>query len=197
MRRWIDFWTAAWERVVLISHVKIAIGLSLVALFVAQKLGQGKDLASARVSHAARIGDNAPRPQTVQSAVSPRAGLNEYRIAADGQGQYFADVEIEGKRLHMLVDTGASSVALSYEDAAAAGVLPLPADYKFAVNTANGVARVARVRLRNVRVGPLTVHDVEAFVGERGALASSLLGMTFLSKLSHIEVAAGALVLRQ
>lgn len=97
----------------------------------------------------------------------------------------------------MLVDTGASSVALSYEDAAAIGFYPLASDFKYPVNTANGVGRVARVRLREVRLGPLVVHDVDAFVGERGALSSSLLGMTFLAKLSRIEAGSGVLVLKQ
>jgi aspartyl protease family protein len=138
-----------------------------------------------------------PAPKPAPAPAAQRSGYGEYRIAADRLGQYSADVEVNGTRLRMLVDTGASAVALSYEDAAAIGVYPAPADYKYAVSTANGAARVARATLRDVRLGSLVVHDVEALVGERGALSSSLLGMTFLSKLSKIEVASGALVLRQ
>jgi aspartyl protease family protein len=179
------------------SQLKIAVVFSVVALFAAQKLAHvnGSSLPTA----IARSGDSelALRPQAAQLPLPGSAGQTEYRIAADRLGQYFADVEIDGRRIHMLVDTGASSVALSHEDAASVGILPLPADYKYPVNTANGIAHVAHVRLRNVRLGGLLVQDVDAAVAERGALHSSLLGMTFLSKLSHIEVASGALVLRQ
>jgi len=136
----------------------------------------------------------APKPAV---ATNVAYGRNEARVAANVMGQYSTDVEINGSRVHMLVDTGASSVALSYDDAAAVGAYPAPADYKYAVSTANGTAHVARVVLHQVRLGALIVYDVEAFVAERGALSTSLLGMTFLSKLSRIEVADGALVLRQ
>ncbi len=140
----------------------------------------------------------APRPAPARIvAAPPRPAQGEVRIGADSLGQYSADVEINGSRLHMLVDTGASSVALSYEDAAAIGVYPAPADYKYAVSTANGTTRVARTTLRQVRIGSVVAYDIEALVGERGALSTSLLGMTFLSKLSRIEVASGALVLHQ
>jgi aspartyl protease family protein len=182
---------------VLDSQIKAAIAFSIVALFAALKLAHGNDPQSMAVAHTAAPAKIASQSQLAQKFAPSGAGRIEHRIAADQQGQFFADVEIDGKSLHMLVDTGASSVALSYDDAAAAGIFPLPADYKFPVSTANGIARVAHVKLRNVRLGPLLVQDVEAVVGERGALGSSLLGMTFLSRLSRIEAASGALVLCQ
>jgi aspartyl protease family protein len=140
----------------------------------------------------------APRPAPARTvAAQPRPAQGEARIGDDSLGHYFADVEINGSRLHMLVDTGASLVSLSYEDAAAIGVYPAPADYKYGASTANGTARVARATLRQVRIGSVVAYDVEASVGERGTLSTSLLGMTFLSKMSRIEVASGALVLHQ
>jgi clan AA aspartic protease (TIGR02281 family) len=185
------------ERAVLGSQIKVAIAFSAVALFAALKLAHGNDPQFVAVAHTAATAKIASQPQPTQRFASSGAGRIEHRIAADRQGQFFAYVEIDGKALPMLVDTGASSVALSYEDAAAAGIFPLPADYKYPVSTANGIARVAHVKLRNVRLGQLLVQDVDAVIGERGALGSSLLGMTFLSRLSHIEAANGALVLRQ
>lgn len=137
-------------------------------------------------------------PAAVTTHVALQTRRNEHRITADRFGQYSTDAEINGSRItNMLVDTGATTVALSYEDASAIGVFPAPSDYKIPVNTANGVARVAHVKLHDVRIGNLVVYDVDALVGERGALSSSLLGMTFLSKLSRFEVESGALVLRQ
>lgn len=179
------------------SQIKVAIAFSIVALFAALKLARGNDPQFVAVAHTAATLKTASQPQLAQKFAPASAGRIEHRLAADRQGQFYADVEIDGKPLHMLVDTGASFVALSYEDAAAAGIFPLPADYKYPVSTANGIARVAHVKLRNVRLGPLLLQDVEAVVGERGALGSSLLGMSFLSRLSRIEAASGALVLRQ
>jgi len=141
--------------------------------------------------------------QAVAAPAAPMRALlpvrtDEVRISADRVGQYLTDVEVNGARLsRMMVDTGATLVALSYEDAASAGLFPAPADYKYQVNTANGVAHVARVRLNDVRIGKIVVHDIDAVVGERGALSGSLLGMTFLSRLSKFSVESGALVLKQ
>jgi aspartyl protease family protein len=151
-----------------------------------------------------RLGAAAPQ-QTAQlrAPVAPKRAalpvrLDEIRIPADPMGQFSTDVEVNGSRISkMLVDTGATLVALSYEDAAAAGLFPAPADYKYQVSTANGVAHVARAKLVDVRIGNIVVHDVEAVVGERGALSGSLLGMAFLSKLSRFSVESGALVLKQ
>lgn len=144
---------------------------------------------------------SAPAPAAAQAAPI-RASLpvrqDEIRISADTLGQFQTDVEVNGARIpRMLIDTGATLIALSYEDAAAAGIFPAPADYKYQVTTANGVAHVAKVRLMDVRIGRIVVHGVDAVVGERGALSGSLLGMTFLSRLSKFSVESGALLLRQ
>ncbi len=180
-----------------VAPVKFALGLSASAVISAMALAhfhpQGRQQANAQPV----VATSAAIPTQTARASIPSAGLFEHRVEADRQGQYYTTVEIDGARLRMLVDTGATSVALSYEDAAAAGIFPLPADYKYPVSTANGTAHVARVRLSHVRVGSVAVRDVEAVVGERGALSSSLLGMTFLSRLSKVETARGTLVLHQ
>jgi aspartyl protease family protein len=180
-------------------HLKLAAVATIAALSMAHSLSkvpQGQaprgevqpSIASFGHAQAGAAGSSDPRA---------RSGGEELRIGADSQGQYFTNVEIGGSRFRMLVDTGATAVVLSYEDAIAAGVRLFPSDYKYAASTANGMARVARIKLRRVRAGSLVVDDVDAIVGERGALGSSLLGMTFLSKLSKIESSRGMLVLRQ
>lgn len=74
--------------------------------------------------------------------------MDEVHIAANGGGQFLTDVEINGARIRqMVVDTGATLVELSYEDAASAGFHPFPSEFKYQVQTANGVAHVARVQL--------------------------------------------------
>ncbi len=175
------------------KHVTYAVAAIFLAMLAAQSL--------------ARIGAKPDTPQlplrAAMATPAPiRAALptrrDEVRISSDAVGQFSTDAEINGARVSkMLVDTGATLVALSYEDASAAGLYPAPADYKYQVNTANGLAHVARVKLADVRIGSIVAHDVEAVVGERGALNGSLLGMTFLSKLSRFSIESGALVLKQ
>ncbi len=118
-------------------------------------------------------------------------------VLPDIYGQYHADLEIEGRRVPALIDTGASWVSLSFEAAATLGFFPAPSDFKVAVNTANGVTLAAPVTIPQVRVGPLTVRQVKAIVQQRGALSGALLGMSFLRSLSGFSIESSKLVLRQ
>ena len=141
--------------------------------------------------------DAAPAPTLAVLTPPPRSALDTYYIPANSYGQYAADVLVEGQPLRMLVDTGATWMALRNEDAAAIGVFPLPGDYKVQISTANGMARAAAVKLRQVQIGSIELFNVDALVGEAGAMKVSLLGMTFLSRLSNVEIASGALTLRR
>jgi aspartyl protease family protein len=138
----------------------------------------------------------APVPE-ITTPIHPSAS-QEQRIPTARDGHYYADASINGWPVqHMLIDTGATYVALSYEDAASLGIYPGSGDFKYETRTANGTAHVAAVTLQEVRLGALIVENVPAVVAERGALDVSLLGMSFLSRLSRVETLDGALVLRQ
>jgi aspartyl protease family protein len=95
--------------------------------------------------------------------------------------------------VHFLVDTGAGSVVLTLADAAAAGISRGSLDFSARISTANGIARAAPVRLRDVRIGQLSVNGVSAFVGEN--LHVSLLGMSFLKRIEGFEIRDGVLTL--
>jgi len=122
-------------------------------------------------------------------------GSGPMTLNGDRGGQFQADVVIEGTSLRMLVDTGAYSVALTAEDAERAGIHPFPSDYNQPVNTANGVVMAARAELREVSLGQIRVRDVASIVLPRGAGRISLLGMTFLKRLSGFQVLDNRLVL--
>ncbi len=120
------------------------------------------------------------------------------RITADAAGHFWTDADIDGAHIsRVLIDTGATFVVLSSRDAAAAGVTPEPSEFTHTISTANGMARVARMKLGYVRVGDLTIRDVDALVAQKGAMGNSLLGMSFLSKLSRFTVESGTLTLRK
>jgi aspartyl protease family protein len=140
----------------------------------------------------------APQPAVDQAALNqPVSALDEYTILADSRGHFYDTALINGQQIRVLVDTGASAVALSYEDASSLLIFPLESEFTIAVNTANGTARAAPVKLRELQLGGIKLYDVDAIVAEKGVMQGSLLGMTFLSRLSHVEMASGLLQLRK
>jgi aspartyl protease family protein len=136
-----------------------------------------------------------PAAALVRAAPAPAFGGGPMTLYGDRAGQFQADVVVEGATLRMLVDTGAFSVALTAEDAERAGIHPFPSDYKQPINTANGVVMAAEAELREVSLGQIRVRDVSTIVLPRGAGRISLLGMTFLKRLSGFQVLDNRLVL--
>lgn len=130
----------------------------------------------------------------VGEPVRTRSGSVE--LKADRYGHFIAPAAINGRSVDVMIDTGASLVALTYEDAARIGLRVAPADFTQRVSTANGQARVAPVRLQAVSIGDVEVRNVQAVVAERGRLETTLLGMTFLSRVGKVEMTAGRLVLQ-
>ena len=120
-----------------------------------------------------------------------------FSIARDRRGHFQTEVRIDGKQIGVMVDTGASVLALNETTAARIGVRPMRSDYTAPVTTANGTIKAARTRIAMVQVGSLTVRDVDAMVLPDSALSENLLGMSFLSKLKRFEFAGANLVLEQ
>ena len=128
-------------------------------------------------------------------AETPASSGRSVTIPPDRSGHFVTDARIEGQRLNFMVDTGASVIALTENDAARVGVRPSRGDYTATVTTANGKVKAARVRLASVDVGGLVVRDVDAMVLPDGALSENLLGLSYLSKLKRFEFANGQMVL--
>jgi aspartyl protease family protein len=176
----------------LVDVVKMAIrpiALAAILAFVAVKGLDTLRLSPPEPSETAASAAARPTP--------PPATGGGYMILEGNQlGHFQADVQVEGVSLKMLVDTGASAVTLTAEDADRAGIHPFPNDYTVRMNTANGISQVARVELNQVSLGPITVRDVPALVMQPGASQVSLLGMTFLQRLSSFQVSDNRLVLK-
>jgi aspartyl protease family protein len=113
-----------------------------------------------------------------------------------GQGGEFAlHAKINGASAPMVVDTGATSVVLTYETAKAAG-LPLELlEYDVDVETAGGRTKAARLTLDRLAIGKLVERSVPALVVPHGQMKTNLLGMSFLDRLESWEVSADRLVL--
>src|ERR1700683_2315636 len=116
--------------------------------------------------------------------------------ARSNGGEFGVSTEINGARVPMVLDTGASSVVLTRDDAKAAG-LPLEVlDYSVNIDTANGRTRAAPVTLDRIAVGGLVERSVDALVAQPGQLRMSLLGMSFLNRLQSWQVSGDRLVLQ-
>lgn len=122
------------------------------------------------------------------------AGMAKLELSSDGH--YRSNASINGRSIPVMVDTGASTVALSFEDARRAGIRTSDLSFEIPVNTANGIVKAAPVMIRRLTVGGITVDDVRAMVLPKGALSGSLLGMSFLSRLNSYEVRQNTLILR-
>lgn len=120
----------------------------------------------------------------------------DVEIARGRKGEFQVTTHVNGARVPMVLDTGASAVVLTYEAAKAAG-LPLEVlAYNVSVDTANGRTRAAAVTLDRIAVGRLEERAVAALIAQPGQLKVSLLGMTFLNRLESWQVRGDKLVLR-
>ncbi len=119
----------------------------------------------------------------------------EVSVPRAEDGHYYLTLAINDTPVHFMVDTGASSMVLSLQDAEALGIERDSLRFLGEAQTANGVVRTARVTLPLVTLGPFRNEDFSAFVNE-GEMDGSLLGMDYLGQFA-LEFRAGQLVLRQ
>jgi aspartyl protease family protein len=135
----------------------------------------------------------------VHAELSPGYAISNGRtveITRANTGDFDVRAQINGSPVAMVLDTGASSVVLTRNDAKAAG-LPLEVlNYTVNIDTANGRTRAAPVTLDRIAIGGLVERSVEALVAQQGQLRTSLLGMTFLNRLQSWEVSGDRLLLR-
>jgi aspartyl protease family protein len=111
-------------------------------------------------------------------------------------GSFSIGAQINGTRVAMALDTGASSVVLTQEAAKAAGLPIEVLAYTVNVDTANGRARAAPVTLDRIAIGGIIERSVPALIAPPGQLRTSLLGMSFLNRLESWEVRGDQLMMR-
>jgi aspartyl protease family protein len=117
------------------------------------------------------------------------------QIPRGQSGEFAVQARINGVPAAMVIDTGATSVVLTYETAKAVG-LPLELlEYDVDVQTAGGHTKAARLTLDRLAIGKLVERSVPALVVPHGQMKTNLLGMSFLDRLESFEVRADHLVL--
>jgi aspartyl protease family protein len=133
------------------------------------------------------------QPAPVVAAAAP--AIRDAAVAMEPDGHYWAEADVDGKRVRFLVDTGSTAVALTLDDARRLGLDLDHMNFDQSVRTASGEARAAQVELGYVAVAGARVEKVRALVLDKG-LPASLLGMTYLGRLSRFEATPGSLILR-
>jgi aspartyl protease family protein len=118
----------------------------------------------------------------VYSAISPQRERTTVTLTSDGSGHFVTTGSINGATMNFLVDTGATAVSMNLNDARRAGVNYL-AGTKGYSQTANGVVPIYKVKLGNVKLGDITLTDVDGLVHQSDELPVVLLGMSFLGRL--------------
>jgi clan AA aspartic protease (TIGR02281 family) len=127
-----------------------------------------------------------------ERAVGPASVV---QIPRGPNGEFDIHAKINGVAAPMVIDTGATSVVLTYETAKAVG-LPLELlEYDVELETAGGHTRAARLTLGRLAIGHLVERSVPALVVQRGQMKTNLLGMSFLNRLESWEVRGERLVL--
>lgn len=121
-------------------------------------------------------------------------GEDGVEFVAGEDGHFHLEALVNGERVRFMVDTGASDVVLTPRDAERLGFDPAGLAFDRPYNTANGIAFGASITLDEIEVGPIRVADVAASVNQ-APMDRSLLGMSFLRRLSGYEVRGDRLTL--
>lgn len=132
------------------------------------------------------------QPSTPRQSVITGEARVEVPRARDGH--YYLTLEMNGTPIRFVVDTGATDVVLTTQDASSIGIDPDDLAYLGQARTANGTVRTARIRIDDVRLGEFTDRNLPAWVNE-GQMETSLLGMAYLQMFDRIEIAQDRLVL--
>jgi aspartyl protease family protein len=156
---------------------------------------QGRDWAPLELAARDAVGDGERASRTRADRDDGDGGDLEQSIEAGPHGHFLVEAVVNGVPIDFLVDTGASHIVLSVQDARKLGFTANQLQFTQQFQSANGTVRGAPVELRELRIGQLRLFDLEASVNG-GPLPISLLGMSFLQRLSSYEVARGRLILR-
>lgn len=135
-----------------------------------------------------------PSPAPGQAAQATGGSL---KLKAEPNGHFIAGTRINGRTLKMMVDTGATLVALPQSDARRAGIRPEDKDFTARVNTANGIIAAAPVKIETLELGPLYLRDVDAVVIPDASLSTPLLGMSALRRFKRFDISGDTMLLVQ
>jgi aspartyl protease family protein len=173
----------------------LVVGLAIFAAMIGRTHSPapppGPDAAAQKASD-----DEAERLAELKASNSPQFSSQDGSIELERSpdGHFYADVRINGSFVHMLVDTGASAIALSRDDARSSGIATSIGMNDVVGEGADGEVHGEYVKLDRVELGPLSAEGMDAIVLNSGG--QSLLGQAFLSKFKSVQIEGDRMVLR-
>jgi len=172
---------------------------ALVATFVAQMASRSSAplVSTSPAAGGTTSSGDADRVAQLKAPDSaPQFSSQDGSIALDraSDGHFYADVLVNGSTIHMLIDTGASGIALSRDDARAAGLATSIGMNDVVGEGADGAVRGEYAKLDRVELGPLSASGLDAVILNSGQ--QSLLGQSFLSKFASVQIEGNRMVLR-
>jgi aspartyl protease family protein len=170
----------------MVKFALLAVGAAIVVALVMPRTQQAAPVAAVQ-----------PAVAGVASPVTDAAGngLADVTLARAPDGHFYADAIINGATIHVLVDTGATTVALTRADAQAAGLQFSAGEFTGTAQTAGGSVALKPVVLDRVGIGAVEARNVDAVVVD-SALNVSLLGQSWLRRVGKVEIAGDRMVLR-
>jgi len=136
----------------------------------------------------------APAPVRIDAARQAQWNAGQIVLPRAGDGHFYADVSVDGVSTQMLVDTGASVIALTADDAANMGYLWDQQDVRAVAHGAGGDVYGVPITLDRVQLGEIEAHGVRAIIVPEG-LEISLLGQSFLARVGRVEIDASGMIL--
>ncbi len=179
------------EKYLLLAGIMVASAVAVPKL-LEPKLDEANQQRTEKVA----VSQRDASPIKKQRSHNPLEGRLE-RIKMDSRGHFVVDARLNGRTSQVLVDTGATYVAINESTARRLGIRLRDSDFKYKVRTANGITMAAAATIDEIQIGRVRVTNVEASVSRDEALGVTLLGMSFLKKLSRFEISSGELVLTQ
>lgn len=128
-----------------------------------------------------------PRAESTATANVVDASMEDgryYTLKANEGGHFSGRFRINGKPVDSMIDTGATFVTLSESTARSLGYGGNELNFRYEVLTANGKVKAARINLKTIEIGTVSVRNVDAMVIRGKSLGFPLIGMSFLKKLS-------------
>ncbi len=172
------------------------------------KFVYGTIIVATLVGVMSRLGDDEPRTHSITSApvvaaatvAKPGAkpmgnGYAETTLERSPDGHFYAEMRVNGTPITFMVDTGASVIALSREDAARLGISAVESDFTAVAQTASGTVGLKPVTLDRVALGSLEANQVEAAVVQQG-LTTSLLGQSWLKRVGTVRIEGDRMMFR-
>ncbi len=166
----------------------------LVAGMVAAMIPGGRSANSLREAQSSETLSLVSRQESGRSSAANPSSSGDTVLSRDYNGHFYANVEINGSPIRVLVDTGASGIALSRSDAHKAGLAVSAGMFEVIGEGANGDVHGEYVKLDRVSLGSTRAQDMPAVVLDEGE--QSLLGQSFLSKFAAVEIRGDTMFLR-